>query len=123
MVHGHGGMDEISLSGPSTLSELKDGKVTTRKVSPEEFGLKQQSAGEIAGGDAPRNAGIILDILDGRPGAYRDAVLLNAGAAISAFHREMEIGEGVDLAAEAIDNGTAAGKLDALVKVSNGGKA
>ncbi len=120
VVHGHGGLDEISLAGPTTLSELNDGQVTTRVISPVDFGIAQQPAGAIAGGDATVNAEIIRDILSGKPGAYRDAVLLNAGAAISAFHQSMSIAQGIELAAASIDSGRASDKLAALVNLTNG---
>ncbi len=121
VVHGHGGLDEIALAGPSTLSELNDGKVTTRVIKPEDFGLKPRPAEAIAGGDAVANANIIRQILDGKPGACRDAVVLNAGAAISAFHQSMDIGSGIELAAESIDSGKAKQKLASLVKLTSEG--
>jgi anthranilate phosphoribosyltransferase len=120
VVHGHGGLDEISLAGPTSLSELNDGKVTSRVIRPEEFGIEPRPTEAIAGGDAAVNAKIIREVLSGRPGACRDAVMLNAGAAISAFHQQMDIGRGIELAAEAIDSGRAGNKLEALVKLTNG---
>ena len=120
VVHGHGGLDEISLSGPTTISSLEAGKVTTSRISPEEFGMDVRPQDAIRGGEAAENAGIMRDILSGKPGACRDAVVLNAGAAISAYYQEMSIGDGIRQASAAIDDGSAAAKLERLVKLTNG---
>ncbi len=119
VVHGHGGLDEISLAGPTTLSQLDNGRVTTRVIRPEDFGFEPRPTEALAGGDAPANAAIIRGVLGGKPGAYRDAVLLNAGAAVSAFHQGMTIEQGIALAAESVDSGGARQKLAALVELTN----
>jgi anthranilate phosphoribosyltransferase len=120
VVHGHGGLDEISLSGPTTVSELAGGKVTIGEISPEDFGIEVCPAEAIRGGDAVVNARIMREVLSGKAGAYRDAVLLNAGAAISAYHAQLSIAEGIEQARQAIDSGRAAEKLGQLVKLTNG---
>ncbi|MBW7995213.1 MAG: anthranilate phosphoribosyltransferase [Candidatus Glassbacteria bacterium] len=120
VVHGHDGLDEISLAGPTTVSALKDGKVTTKNIRPEEFGFEPRPAESLKGGDAAVNAGIMRDVLGGKRSPCRDAVVLNAGAAISAYHHEMSIEDGVGLAAGSIDSGKAAEKLAALVELTKG---
>ncbi|HUU30225.1 MAG TPA: anthranilate phosphoribosyltransferase [archaeon] len=119
VVHGHGGIDEVSLSGPTKIAELKDGKVKSYTVKPQDFKLAPQPPEAIRGGEAPENARIFKEVLEGRAGAYRDAVLLNAGAAISAFHERMSIAEGIGLAAESVDSGKAAVKLAELIELTN----
>jgi anthranilate phosphoribosyltransferase len=119
VVHGHGRLDEIALSGPSQVSALSGGKVATFEVNPADFNIPLRPMEEIHGGDSVRNAEIMREVLDGRPGPYRDVVLLNAGAAISAFHEELDIAGGIELAARSIDQGLARAKLDLLVRLSN----
>ena len=103
-------MDEITTTTETVISEIKDGKVNTFTITPEQFGLKRASLEELRGGDGTENAVITKKILSGEEkGAKRDIVLLNAGA----------IEAGIILAKEAIDSGKAAGKLAELVKVSN----
>lgn len=115
VVHGRDGLDEISLSGPTFVAELSRGKVRTYEVTPEDFGLPRAPLADLAGGDAARNAEIIRGVLGGKPGAPRNAVLVNAAAALVAAGRAQSFQEGVALAAESIDSGAAAGKLEALI--------
>jgi len=119
VVHGYDGLDEISVSGPSKVSELKKGSIHSYEIKPEDFGLEVYPADSIRGGDAAENGRILKEVLSGRAGAYRDAVLLNAGAAISAYNEEMTIAEGVELAADSIDSGRAREKLELLIELSN----
>lgn len=119
VVHGHGGIDEIASSGPTKVAELSEGKVKFFSIDPRDFGLKTWPAEAVRGGDAAENARILKDVLQGAPGAYRDAVLFNAGAAISAFHDRMAIGEGIELARESIDSGRAKAKLALLAKLTS----
>ena len=116
VVHGRDGLDEISLSGPTLVAELSRGKVRTYEVTPEDFGLPRAPLSELAGGDAARNAEIIRSVLHGDPGAPRNAVLINASAALVAAGRAQGFQEGVAIAAESIDSGAAAGKLEALIR-------
>ena len=84
VVHGADGLDEITLTGPTRISELNGGQVSTSEISPGDFGLEVVSVEALAGGDAAQNAQILRDILDGKQGPQRDVVLLNAAAAIAA---------------------------------------
>ena len=118
VVHGHGGLDEISLSGSTRVTELKGDKIRDLVIRPEDFSLEVRPEEAIKGGDAAANARILKEVLEGRPGAYRDSVLLNAGAAISAFRTDVSIVEGVERAAGAIDSGRALQKLEALIELS-----
>jgi anthranilate phosphoribosyltransferase len=119
VVHGADGLDEISNTGPSKIAELKDGTVTTFEVTPEQVGLPRVSIDALKGGDGPANADALLAVLDGAPGAYRDIVLMNAGATLVVAGRADTLTEGVALAAQAIDSGGARTRLDLLVQVSN----
>jgi anthranilate phosphoribosyltransferase len=120
VVHGHGGLDEISPSGETTVAAIENGAVTTFTVAPQDAGLKPHPVEAIKGGDAAHNAEALKALLGGAPGAYRDAVLLNAGAALVVADRTEGFREGVALATELIDSGKAADRLARLIKVSNG---
>ncbi|MEA1996140.1 MAG: anthranilate phosphoribosyltransferase [Gemmatimonadota bacterium] len=119
VVHGHGGLDEISLSGPTSVAELENGRVRNFTLKPEDFDIEPRPPEAVRGGDTAENARIMTEVLGGAPGAYRDAALLNAGAAISAYHDSMPIEEGVKLAADSIDSGRAGEKLSLLARLSN----
>lgn len=119
VVHGADGLDEMTLTGPTKVSELKDGAVSTYRVSPGEVGLGQVRAAALKGGDADSNAAITLSVLKGAEGPARDIVLLNAAAAIVAGGKASDLREGVQVAAEAIDSGRAMAKLEALIEASN----
>ena len=120
VVSGADHMDEITLTGATTVSEIKDGEVTTFEITPEQFGLKSCSLSELQGGDGMENAKITKAILTGEEkGAKRDIVLLNAGATLYIGRVAESIAEGVKLAAETIDTGAAYKKLEELVTVSN----
>lgn len=119
VVHGADQLDEISNTGPSKISEVRDGAVYTYEVTPEDFGLARTTMGALRGGTARENADIILNILRGEVGPRRDIVLMNAAAAILVGGRAANLKEGVKLAAESIDSGAALGKLESLVAFSN----
>lgn len=120
VVSGEDHMDEFTLTGKTTVSEIKDSKVTTYEVTPEQFGLKRASLEELQGGDGAQNAKITTAILKGEEqGAKRDIVLLNAGATLYAGGKADSIEEGIKLAAESIDSGKAYAVLEKLVKMSN----
>ena len=119
VVHGHGGLDELSLSGPSKVAEYYQGKVRTYCLSPADFGLQTAQLGCLRGSDAAGNARIIRAILRGEKGAPREVVLMNAAAALVVAGRAGDWREGVNLAAEAIDSGAAREKLARLVRFSN----
>jgi anthranilate phosphoribosyltransferase len=119
IVHGSDGLDEITITGTSRLTELKDGEVETREIHPEEFGFTRGAHNEIKGGDATRNAEIILQVLGGTRSPCRDIVLLNAAAALMAAKKANDFIEGIRLAGEAIDSGSALLKLNSLVEFTN----
>lgn len=119
VVYGEGSLDEISIAGKTQLSELKDGRVDTYTIEPEDFGLPRANLDDIRGGDAQENAGIILSVLKGEPGARRDIVLLNAAAALLAAGRATDFPDGITQAAEAIDSGRALEKLEGMKKITN----
>ncbi|MEW5912128.1 MAG: anthranilate phosphoribosyltransferase [Thermodesulfobacteriota bacterium] len=123
VVHGHGGLDEISLSGPTLMARLQDGRVERQVVSPEDLGLPRASAEAVRGGDSQRNAALTLAVLRGESGPRRDLTLANAGAALVAAGRAGELREGIELAARAIDSGAALAKLEALAARGQGRRA
>jgi len=111
VVGSHDGLDEISLSAPTQVSELRGGEVKTYDIAPEELGLTSVPLGAVAGGDAAANAAIIRRVLAGEQGPYRDVVLANAGACIYVAGRADSLRDGVRVAAETIDSGKAERKL------------
>ena len=120
VVHGHGGLDELSLSGPSIVHELRDGVLREYSVSPEEVGLLQAPNEAVRGGSPKENAAALRDVLDGKSGPLRDITLLNAAAALVAGDLAADLQDGVRLAARAVDSGAAREKLDAFVKLTGG---
>ncbi|NLH79383.1 MAG: anthranilate phosphoribosyltransferase [Phyllobacteriaceae bacterium] len=120
VVNGSDGLDEITVTGETHVAELKDGKITTFVVTPESVGLPRHPAEALKGGDAAHNAAALRALLEGRDGAYRDIVLMNAGAALVVAGRVHTLAEGVKRAAQAIEDGSARARLDALILVSNG---
>jgi anthranilate phosphoribosyltransferase len=119
VVHGEGNLDELTVTGKTSVAEFKGGEVTAYQVTPEEFGLTRAAIGDLSGGtDAAGSAQMIKDILDGAPGPRREMVLLNAGAALMAAERAKDIQEGIALAAECIDSGEASHTLESLVSYS-----
>ena len=119
IVHGLDGLDEVSISDATQVAILADGVITTRELVPEEAGLARRPLAEIRGGDAAHNAVALRRLLDGEPGAYRDIVLLNAGAALLVAGRVTDVKSGVALAARALDSGAARQKLEDLVEATN----
>ena len=116
VVHGADGLDEISNTGESRISEVREGVVRTFTVRPEDFGLPRAAITELLGGDREQNAEIIRTILRGEVGARRDIVLMNAAAALVAGGKARDLKEGVELAARSIDTGAGRGKLEQLVR-------
>ena len=119
VVHGADGIDEISTTGYTKVSECRDGAVHTFYVHPADFRLAKASPADLKGGDAAANAVILRAVLGGGRGAARDVVLLNAGAALFVAGRVDSITDGIVMAAGAIDSGAAAGTLDRMVRCSN----
>jgi anthranilate phosphoribosyltransferase len=111
IVHGMDGLDELSLSAETQVYDLSPAGIASYRLLPEDAGLSRAPLDAVRGGDGQENAAIIVDIFTGRPGPYRDLVLLNAGAAIMAGGRAATLSEGAALAAEAIDSGRAMRKL------------
>jgi anthranilate phosphoribosyltransferase len=118
VVHGADGLDEISNTGESRVSEVREGMVRSYTVQPADFGLPRATIGELMGGDREENARIIRALLEGEAGPRRDIVLMNAAAALVAGARARDLKEGVGLAAHAVDSGAALRKLEALVALS-----
>ncbi|MFZ3266933.1 MAG: anthranilate phosphoribosyltransferase [Terriglobales bacterium] len=121
VVHGSDGLDEITISGPSRIGEVREGQVHTYEVTPEEFGLQRARLEDISGGDAALNAKLIREVLEGKKSARRDVVLLNAAAALVAAGRADHLRDAVPIAAMAIDSGATAAKLEALISFTNRG--
>ena len=119
VVYGQDKLDEISLSAPTTISEIRDGWYRTSVISPEDFGFARCAKEELKGGTPAENARITLDILNGLKGHKRNAVLLNAGASLYIAGKAETMQEGITLAAELIDSGKALATLQKLVEVSN----
>lgn len=120
VVSGEDNMDEFTLTGSSTVSEIKDGKVETYEITPEQFGLKRCKIEELQGGDGAVNAQITKDILSGKErGAKREIVLLNAGVALYIGGKVDSIEEGIRIAGETIDSGKAMETLESMVKATN----
>lgn len=116
VVCGEGTFDEISVCGPTRVSHLKEGKVNTFEMVPEDYGFQRASPESIRGGNAEQNARIIREILEGRPGPKRDMVLLNSSAALVAAGLGGDFSDGMERAKESIDSGRAKQKLDALIE-------
>ena len=119
IVHGLDGLDEITLTGPSRVSELADGEVRTYEIEPGDFGIDRAGAEALKGGDPAANAAILREVLDGGSGPRTDVVLLNAAAALAAAGVAADLAGGVEAARESIASGRARQALDRLVEVSN----
>jgi anthranilate phosphoribosyltransferase len=119
VVHGLDGLDEITITGPTRIAEVREGSVRGYEITPEDFGMTRGSLDDISGGDAAENAAIIHDVLSGRKSPRRDVVLLNAAAALVAAARANHLAEAIPLAAKSIDSGAAAARLDAMVRFTN----
>jgi anthranilate phosphoribosyltransferase len=119
VVHGDGGLDELTTSGPNRVSELRDGQVRTYTLDAQSLGFKPATAADLAGGEPQHNAEITQNILSGKiTDAKRDIVLLNTAAALVAGGKAKDLKEGIVLAANSIDSGAALSKLNALVAQS-----
>ena len=118
VVHGADGLDEVSTTGYTKVSEGREGTVRTFHVHPGDFGLRKSTLAGIAGGDARTNARILSAMLQGEPGPVRDIVLLNAAAGLFVAGRAASVRDGLALAAEAVDAGRAWAALDTLVRVT-----
>ncbi len=122
IIHGDQGLDEISLSGPAYICEIKNGEISEYTVDPEKYGLQRSPVKELLGGSPSENAVHTLSILNGEPGPRRDAVLINAAFGLVASGLAKDFSEGIDLAAESISNGSALKKLQHLIRFTNSAK-
>jgi anthranilate phosphoribosyltransferase len=121
VVHGAGGLDELSTTGPNRVSRLRDGQVRTTTLDPLDLGLPRAKPADLVGGDAGENAAIFRAVLSGEPGPRRDVVLLNAAAGLVAGGLADDLPHGLTLAAQSIDSGAAQSKLEALIAYTNNG--
>lgn len=118
VVHGKG-LDEISTTGKTLICELKDGKIKTYQIQPEDFGIKRTTLTNLQGADVDQNLRIMTETLEGKKGAYRDIVLLNSGALFYIAGKAKDIKEGIEIAERSIDSGNALKKLKDLIKFTN----
>ncbi|WP_461395161.1 anthranilate phosphoribosyltransferase, partial [Deferrisoma sp.] len=119
VVHGSDGLDEITITGPTHVAELRNGQVEEFEITPEEFGLSSAPPESIHGGNAQENARIVRGILEGEKGPRRDVVVLNAGAALLVAGATKDLMWGIRMAQDAIDSGRALQKLEQLVEITN----
>jgi anthranilate phosphoribosyltransferase len=120
VVHGADGIDELTTTDRSYVAEVKDGKVRTFEVTPEEAGLPRATPADLKGGDPATNALALSALLDGHPGPYRDVVLLNSAAALMIADKVATLRQGAEMAAAAIDSGRARATLAKLIAITNG---
>ena len=120
LVHGQDGTDEISIAGPTDAAILKDGRIRSAVIHPEDAGLPVHPFRDILGGTPEENAAAFHALLGGAAGAYRDAVLLNSAAALVIAEKAADLKEGVTIAAESIDSGAARQKVEGLARITSG---
>jgi anthranilate phosphoribosyltransferase len=119
VIHGSDGLDEITLTGPTFVAALENGKIRTFEVTPDEAGLPRAHGDALKGGDANANAVALQSVLDGMPSPFRDVALLNAAAALIVAGKVETLKDGVALGTKSLDSGAALEKLKRLVTVSN----
>jgi anthranilate phosphoribosyltransferase len=119
LVHGSDGTDEITICGPTAVAALEDGKIRSREIHPEDAGLPVHHFRDIIGGTPEENAAALSALLDGETGAYRDAVLLNAAAALVVADKAGDLKEGVAIARDSIDSGKAKKALATLARITS----
>ena len=120
VVHGAGGIDELSPAGPNFVCEVVNGEVRARNIDPLEFGLPRCDANDLRGGSPDDNAAAIRAVFAGEDSGRRSAILLNAAGAIAAGGHADDLREGLELAQRAVDSGAAAARLDELIVFSQG---
>ena len=123
VIHGQDGFDEASISAPTTVMEVHNGKFTKYEITPEQFGLNRAQKADVIGGTPAENAQITLDILNGASGPRRDVILLNSALAIHTARPNISLNQALDMAREVIDSGKALNKLDEFVKLTEDGVA
>lgn len=121
VVHGEDGLDEISTTGRSFVSEVKDGSVTEFDLSPDDFGIAVTTMDQLRGGEPSHNADALTHLLEGKTGPYRDIVLLNSGVALMIAGLAKNIPQGINLAVTSIDSGAAKATLRNLIQLTNAG--
>ena len=114
VVHGSDGLDELTTTGPSFVAELKDGKIKTFEISPEDAGINLAKPEDLKGGNPDENARALRAVMSGEHGPYRDIVIYNTAAALLVAQKSKDLMDGVALAASAIDNGQALKTLNNL---------
>lgn len=119
VVYGQDRLDEISMSAPTTVCEVRDGRYRSYVIEPEQFGIEKCRKADLTGGTPEENAAITRAILNGQAGPKRNAVLLNAGAGLYVAGKAGSIAEGVRMAEKIIDSGAAGNRLDEFIKLSN----
>ena len=119
VVYGQDKLDEISMSAPTTVCEFNAGKIKNYTITPEDFGFERCTKADLVGGTPEENAKITIDILNGKKGHKRNAVLMNAGAALYIGGKADTMNEGINLAAKIIDSGKAQKTLEKLIEISN----
>jgi len=120
IVHGSDGLDEITTAGATHVAALENGAVKTFDIAPEDVGIPKAKAETLHGGDAEANAAALLAVLKGGKGPFRDVALFNAAAALVVAGRAKDLKEGVALGTKSLDSGEAEGRLDRLIRISNG---
>lgn len=120
VTHGEGGLDEITPTGTTWVSELKDGEVTSFEIEPEDAGVRRWTLADLKGGEPEENAIALREVLSGANNAFRDASIMTAGAALLVADKAPDLKTGTAMAAAAIDDGRALKTLDKLIEVSNG---
>jgi anthranilate phosphoribosyltransferase len=119
VVHGHGGLDELAVSGPNIVYELRDGNISRFEIDVAEFGITHSTLADIRGGDAADNLAIMNSLFSGQTGAVRDIVTFNAGCALFVAKHVESVADGIDVARATIDSGAAASMLTKVVTVSS----
>jgi len=118
VVHGADGLDEITVCGATDVAALEDGRIRTFEITPEDVGLERHPLDALKGGDAAHNAAALWAVLEGSPGAYRDAAIFNAAAALHVAGHAADLKDGVAMARASIDTGAALARLERLVAVA-----
>jgi len=118
IVHGHGGLDELSLSGSCSVTELQNGSITSFDIDATTFGFARAGIDAVKGGSPEHNASVVLEVLSGTPGPIRDIVIFNAAAALVVAGNAESMKAAVDQAAKSIDSGAAKKVLDSLIRTS-----
>ena len=121
VVHGSDGLDEITTSGPTSVTALENGAIRSFEISPEQVGLPKVKPQDLRGGDAAANAKAVEEVLEGKKSPFRDVALFNAAAALVVSGKAKDLKAGLHLATHSLDSGEAEGRLDRLIVVSNDG--